>query len=107
VLAPLDTLPVGVPEKTLGWGVLRWALTRFIQPDGPNAGKPFRPTMRQVRVLLWWYALDDNGEFIYRHGVRRLAKGSGKARAPLSCRSASSWALSGSRTGMIPLKAAR
>lgn len=79
MLAPLDTLPAGVPEKTLGWGVLRWALTRFIQPDGPNAGKPFRPTQRQVRFLLHWYALDDQGEFIYRHGVRRLAKGSGKS----------------------------
>lgn len=79
MLAPLDTLPAGVPEKTLGWGVLQWALTRFIQPDGPNAGKPFRPTQRQVRFLLWWYALDANGEFIYRHGVRRLAKGSGKS----------------------------
>lgn len=79
MLAPLDTLPAGLPEKTLGWGVLRWAMTRFIQPDGPRAGMAFRPTERQVRFLLHWYALDDDGEFIYRHGVRRLAKGSGKS----------------------------
>lgn len=75
----MDTLPAGLPEKTLGWGVLRWALPLFTQPDGPNAGKPFRPTDRQVRFLLWWYALDDGGEFLFRHGVRRLAKGSGKS----------------------------
>lgn len=79
MLAPLDTLPPGTPERTLGWGVLKWALTRFIQPDGPRAGQAFRPTERQVRFLLWWYALDEYGEFIYRHGVRRLAKGSGKS----------------------------
>jgi hypothetical protein len=106
VLAPLDTLPAGLPEKTLGWGVLDWALRRFVQPDGPKAKQPFRPTMRQVRFLLWWYALDDTGEFIFRHGVRRLAKGSGKARAPLLCRSVSSSDPFGSRTGTRTSRAA-
>ncbi|MER5671150.1 hypothetical protein [Pseudonocardia alni] len=79
MLDPLDTLPAGTPERTLGWGVLAWALPRFRQPNGPNAGQPFRPTHRQVRFLLWWYSVDEQGEFIYRHAVRRLAKGSGKS----------------------------
>lgn len=81
--APLDTLPAGIPDdqgiRTLGWGLLEWALPRFIQPNGPRSGEKFRPTLRQVRFILWWYALDDNGEFIFRHAVRRLAKGSGKS----------------------------
>lgn len=81
MLSPLDTLPPGVPDedRTLGWGVLRWSQRLFIQPDGPRAGQPFRPTDRQTRFLLHWYALDDDGGFVYRHGVRRLAKGSGKS----------------------------
>jgi hypothetical protein len=79
MLPALDTMPVGVPERTLGWGVLAWALPRFIQPDGPDAGKPYRPTDRQVRFLLWAYEVDERGRFTHRHLVRRLAKGSGKS----------------------------
>lgn len=81
---PLDTLPPGIPDDygipTLGWGVLSWSLgVPFVQPNGPRAGGPFRPTLRQVRFLTWWYALDAVGGFIFRHAVRRLAKGSGKS----------------------------
>lgn len=81
---PLDTLPPGMPDthgiRTLGWGVLSWALrVPFHQPNGPRAGQSFKPTLRQVRFILWWYAVDDHGDFIFRHGVRRLAKGSGKS----------------------------
>jgi hypothetical protein len=50
----LVTLPEGLPELTLGWEA-------------------------QLRFLLWWYALDEDGQWLFHHGVRRLAKGSGKS----------------------------
>jgi hypothetical protein len=28
---------------------------------------------------LWWYAMDDQGHWLFHHGARRLAKGSGKS----------------------------
>lgn len=100
---PLDTLPPSIPDHygipTLGWYVLDWALPRFHQPNGPLAGDPFKPTPRQVRFLLWFYALDEHGKFIFRHAVRRLAKGSGKARGPHFSHSASCAARSGSCGG--------
>lgn len=73
------TLPAGEPALTLGWEAARWAESLLIQPNGPRAGKPFRLTPDQLRFLLWWYALDDDGHWLYHHGVRRLAKGSGKS----------------------------
>lgn len=76
---PLDTLPAEPPEYTLGWGILYWGLTRFLQPEGPDVGKPFVPTHRQTLFLLHAYAVDEEGRFINRHLVRRLAKGSGKS----------------------------
>jgi hypothetical protein len=54
--------------------------TRFlIQPNGPLAGKPWVPTDGQARFLLWWYAVSEDGRWLFHHGVRRLAKGSGKS----------------------------
>lgn len=64
---------------TLGWQAARWAESILIQPNGPRARKRFRLTRDQLRFLLWWYALDDDGQWIFNHGVRRLAKGSGKS----------------------------
>jgi hypothetical protein len=80
--APADrlaTLPTGEPDYTLGWGVARWAMTYLRQPNGPQAGKPFRLTPGQIEFLLWWYALDEAGDWLFQHAVRRLAKGSGKS----------------------------
>ncbi len=51
----------------------------LIQPNGPLAGHPFKPTFNQFRFLLWWYAVDEDGRWLFNHGVRRLAKGSGKS----------------------------
>jgi hypothetical protein len=79
---PLDrlvTLPDGVPELTLGWEAVKWASKYLRQPNGPHAGQRFKFTQSQIRFLLHWYALDESGEWLYRRGVRRLAKGSGKS----------------------------
>ena len=74
-----STLPDGLPDLTLGWGVVQHANQWLIQPDGPKAGQPWHPTPGQLRFLLWWYAVDENGRWLFHHGVRRLAKGSGKS----------------------------
>lgn len=48
-------------------------------PNGPRAGQPWRFTGSQLDFLLWWYAVDADGQWLFQHGVRRLAKGSGKS----------------------------
>jgi hypothetical protein len=82
LVAPSDrliTLPAGVPELTLGWEAIKWASKYLRQPNGANAGERFRFIDSQIRFLLWWYAVDEDGDWLYHHGVRRLAKGSGKS----------------------------
>lgn len=75
----LVTLPSGVPELTLGWEVVRWAAKYLRQPNGPRAGERFRFVDSQIQFLLWWYAVDESGDWLYYRAVRRLAKGSGKS----------------------------
>lgn len=75
----LSTLPEGHPEFTLGYEAAKWAHEWLVQPNGPRAKSPFRLTFDQFRFLLWWYAFDRNGNWLYTHGARRLAKGSGKS----------------------------
>lgn len=81
-----------LPEKTLGWGVLNWWASYVKTPAGANTdpevldlllrlGLPldaFVPTDEQTRFTLWWYAVDDEGNWIYREGVLRRLKGWGK-----------------------------
>lgn len=74
----LDTLPKGIPERTLGWEALAWAATYLIHPNGIRSGKPWKFTKRQARFVLWFYAVDENGKWLYSQAHRRLAKGSGK-----------------------------
>ena len=73
------TLPEGLPDKTLGWGVLQWASFYLKQPDGENAGEPWRFTDSQARFVLWFYAVDERGRFSYRRGALRWSKGRGKS----------------------------
>lgn len=75
----LVTLPPGLPQLTLGFEVVRWATKYLRQPNGPNAGRRFEFVGSQVRFLLWWYAVNEDGDWLFHHGVRRLAKGSGKS----------------------------
>lgn len=67
-----------LPQRTLGWGVLNWLATYVKTPGGEHAGAPFMPTLEQARFILWWYAVDDKGRFVYRSGVLRRMKGWGK-----------------------------
>jgi hypothetical protein len=67
-----------VPEKTLGWQLINWLAEYVLQPAGPRAGQEFLPTLEQARFILWWYAVDDSGRFVYRSGLLRRMKGWGK-----------------------------
>jgi len=81
-VGPLDrlvTLPLGEPALTLGWEAVKFGTKYLRQPNGPHAGQRWQPTMSQVRFLLHWYGLNEDGTWIYRRAVRRLAKGSGKS----------------------------
>lgn len=73
------TLPPGVPARTLGWDVLWWTTLYIRQPDGPFAGEAWTFTAEQVRFLLWWYAVNDAGRWLYTRGLLRRAKGWGKS----------------------------
>lgn len=75
---PVRIGPAGLPEKTLGWQALAWTADYLRQPDGPDAGAPWRYTDEQARFLLWWYAVDERGRFVYRRGMLRRLKGWGK-----------------------------
>lgn len=67
-----------LPERSLGWGVINWLYEYVLTPGGPDAGKPFMPTLEQARFLVWWYAVDEFGRFVYRSGTLRRLKGWGK-----------------------------
>lgn len=67
-----------LPERTLGWEVLGWTAKWLQQPDGPDAGRPWRFTPEQARFVLWWYALDGQGRWMYPYGTLRRVKGWGK-----------------------------
>lgn len=67
-----------LPEKTLGWGVLNWWASYVNTPGGDHAGTAFMPTLEQARFALWWYAVDENGNYAFREGILRRLKGWGK-----------------------------
>lgn len=64
-----------LPERTLGWEVAGWCAEFLLNPNGEG---PWTFTLEQLRFILWWYAVDANGRFIYRTGVLQRLKGWGK-----------------------------
>src|SRR5687768_9549955 len=72
--------PRGWPpaNRTLFPLIKRWCEENLLQPDGPDAGKPWRFTRQQCRYLAWWWAITDRGHWRYSRGVIRLMKGAGK-----------------------------
>lgn len=76
---PVRIGPEGLPQHTIGWHALAWSAEYLRQPDGPDAGDPWRYTREQARFVLWWYATDPTGRrFVYRRGMFRRIKGHGK-----------------------------
>lgn len=63
-----------LPERTLGWECLAWS-GKYLQESRGNGWK-FTP--EQARFLLHWYAVDENGRWLYRDFVLQRLKGWGK-----------------------------
>lgn len=65
---------------TLGPAIERWALLNKLRIlDGKDAGKLFKLTPSQRKFVYHWYRLREDGEFYYRGGGIRLARGSLKS----------------------------
>ena len=75
----LPPFPTDGSVKTLGWQVIEWIESMLVQPDGDDAGTPFRLTREQINFVLWFYALDSRGRFLNRRAVLRRSKGWGKS----------------------------
>lgn len=67
-------------RSSLGPGIIDWAEGRTDEPGLTDyqTGKPWRYTPGQKRFLVLWYLVDHRGRFVYRSGVKRGAKGTGK-----------------------------
>lgn len=63
-----------LPELTLGWRNIAWAGLHLKN----KRGGPWVYTLEQARFLLWFYALDELGEFLYPSVVLQRLKGWGK-----------------------------
>lgn len=78
----LPRFPLGeIP--TIGLDVVHWAEEgdgrRWYGLVNHITGDPWRFTKGQLNFLLWWYAIDaERRKWLYRSGVRRGAKGTGK-----------------------------
>lgn len=63
-----------LPEHTLGWEIAGWCAEYLRSPNGGR----WKFTNEQLRFLLWWYAVDENGVWLYESGVLQRCKGWGK-----------------------------
>jgi hypothetical protein len=63
-----------LPELTLGWAVIAWCAKWLNGADGERGWK-FTP--EQARFILWYYAVDATGRWIYREAVLQRVKGWG------------------------------
>ena len=58
-LVTLPKFPRDGSVRSVGWHSMAWAQANLQQPDGPYAGKMWRPIGSQRNFLLWYYALTD------------------------------------------------
>lgn len=70
------------PTRSLGYQILRWAERYIVQPDGENAGQPWVFTVEQKRFILWLYAIDDRGKWLYQHRLPSPVQGLGQDPGP-------------------------
>ena len=71
---------LAIANSSLGPGIIEWAEGRTEEPGLINyqTGEPWRFTPGQKRFLILWWYVDADGRFVYRTGVKRGAKGTGK-----------------------------
>lgn len=77
---PRDPQGYILPELTLGWEILIWIESNLLadETDEHNKPLPFDLTDEQKRFILWFYAIDETGRFLYREVVLQRLKGHGK-----------------------------
>lgn len=63
-----------LPQASLGWGFLAWT-GYWLNGKG---GKPWQWTPEQTRFLLWYFAVDTNGDHLYHSARLQRLKGWGK-----------------------------
>lgn len=63
-----------LPERTLGWEFIEFASRYYLN----QLGDPFVLTDEQLRLVLWLYALNEDGSFQSRESVIQRMKGHGK-----------------------------
>lgn len=68
-----------LPELTLGWQALRWIRENLLADETDENDKPLplSLTPEQKRFVLWFYAIDESGRFLYREYVLQRLKGWG------------------------------
>lgn len=62
-----------LPDATIGWDVLGWCGTEL-----QLRRQPWRFTLEQARWILWWFSVDEFGEWLFTDGVLQRLKGWGK-----------------------------
>lgn len=62
-----------LPERSLAWEAFAFAGQHLT-----HKGKPWRYTMEQARFLLWFYAVEESGQFEFHSAVLQRLKGWGK-----------------------------
>ena len=69
-----------LPKLTLGWQAVMWVQENLLadETDEDDKPLPFKLTNEQVRFMLWFYAIDEDGRFLYREVVLQRLKGWGK-----------------------------
>lgn len=64
-----------LPDYTLGVEVIAWCADWLVGADGEG---PWIFTFEQARFILWYYAIDQHGKWLYRDAVLQRIKGWGK-----------------------------
>lgn len=75
-----------LPERTLGWQIQAWVegipelgvpghINSLDDTDEWGRPLPFRFTHEQLRFVLWMYAVDERGRFVFRDIVLQRLKG--------------------------------
>lgn len=69
-----------IAQNSLGPYLIDWSEGRTDEPGliHYDFGTPWRWTMFQKRFLVLWYYVNGDGRFVYRSGIVRGAKGTGK-----------------------------
>lgn len=78
-----------LPEFSLGYQFWAWVrgypdengrrTPNLLSPDSTDDNPiAFTPTYEQWRFVIWWYAVDSSGRFLFRRGVLQRLKGHGK-----------------------------